>query len=69
MKGFALSGADKKWFWATGVIAGDTVVVKSDQVPQPVAVRYAWADNPEGNLENGSALPARPFRTDGPPGG
>ena len=67
VKGFALCGADKKWFWATATIAGDTVVVKSDQVPAPTALRYGWGDNPEVNLENGSGLPARPFRTDGGP--
>jgi sialate O-acetylesterase len=65
VKGFALCSADKKWVWATGTIAGETVVVTSDQVTAPVAVRYGWADNPEVNLENGAGLPARPFRTDG----
>ena len=40
-------------------------MVKSDQVPAPTALRYGWGDNPEVNLENGSGLPARPFRTDG----
>ena len=44
---------------------GETVVVWSTQVPKPVAVRYAWANNPEGaNLYNGAGLPAVPFRTD-----
>ena len=67
VKGFAVCGADKQWVWATATIAGSKVVVSSDQVAQPVAVRYAWADNPDANLENGAGLPARPFRTDGPP--
>jgi len=41
------------------------VLVSSSQVPNPVAVRYAWADNPEGcNLSNKEGLPASPFRTD-----
>jgi sialate O-acetylesterase len=37
-------------------------------VPAPVAVRYAWADNPDANLANGAGLPASPFRTDDWPG-
>lgn len=65
LKWFAISGADKKFVWADAKIRGDTVVVSSPQVPQPVAVRYAWADNPEGcNLYNQAGLPASPFRTD-----
>jgi sialate O-acetylesterase len=62
---FAIAGADKKWFWAEAVIDGDTVVVSSPHVPQPVAVRYAYAMNPEGcNLYNRDGLPASPFRSD-----
>jgi sialate O-acetylesterase len=62
---FAIAGADKKFVWATAKIAGDKVVVWSEQVTSPVAVRYAWADNPEGaNLYNKEGLPASPFRTD-----
>ena len=62
---FAVAGGDKKFVWADARIAGDTVVVSSPRVPQPVAVRYAWADNPVGcNLYNGAGLPASPFRTD-----
>jgi sialate O-acetylesterase len=65
LKYFAIAGADKKFVWANATIAGNKVVVWSDQVPQPVAVRYAWADNPEGaNLYNKENLPASPFRTD-----
>jgi sialate O-acetylesterase len=45
-------------------IAGDTVIVASPQVPHPIAVRYAWAADPAGNLCNGAGLPASPFRTD-----
>jgi len=62
--GFAICGADKKWVWADAKIDGETVVVSSDKVTNPVAVRYAWADNPECNLYNKEALPASPFRTD-----
>jgi sialate O-acetylesterase len=65
LKCFAIAGADKKFVWATAKINGNKVVVWSDQVTNPVAVRYAWADNPEGaNLYNKEGLPASPFRTD-----
>lgn len=64
LKGFAIAGADKKFIWAQARIEGDTVLVWSDQIVQPVAVRYAWADNPIGNLYNAAGLPAAPFRTD-----
>ena len=66
---FAIAGKDKKFVWADAVIEGNEVVVSSKEVPQPMAVRYAWADNPEGcNLTNASELPASPFRTDDWPG-
>lgn len=62
---FAIAGADKQWQWADAVIDGDTVVVTSDKVPSPVAVRYAYSSNTEGaNLYNRAGLPASPFRTD-----
>ncbi len=65
LKYFAIAGADKKFFWADAVIDGQQVLVSSKAVPHPVAVRYAWADNPEGcNLSNQEGLPASPFRTD-----
>lgn len=66
--GFAIAGADKKFVWAKAWIDGNTVVVSSDQVTQPAAVRYAWADNPQCNLYNKEGLPASPFRTDDWPG-
>ena len=51
--------------WAEATIDGKTVVVRSDKVAKPVAVRYAWAHNPEGcNLYNQDGLPASPFRMD-----
>jgi sialate O-acetylesterase len=63
--GFAVAGEDKKFVWANAVIeGGDTVVVSSDAVAKPVAVRYAWANDPECNLYNKEGLPASPFRTD-----
>jgi sialate O-acetylesterase len=64
VQGFAICGKDHKWQWAQAVIEGATVIVWSPDVPAPVAVRYAWADNPICNLYNGAGLPAAPFRTD-----
>jgi sialate O-acetylesterase len=65
LKYFAIAGEDKKFVWAKAEIQGKCVILSSDQVPKPVAVRYAWADNPEGaNLYNKEGLPASPFRTD-----
>lgn len=69
LKGFAICGADQKFVWAKAEIAGDTVVVSSPDVAQPVAVRYGWAGFPVVNLWNKDGLPASPFRTDEfPPG-
>lgn len=65
LKQFAIAGKDKKFVWAQAEIKGNKVVVWSEEVDKPVAVRYAWADNPEGaNLYNEEGLPASPFRTD-----
>ena len=64
LKGFAIAGADKKFVWADAVIKGKKVVVSSDAVENPVAVRYGWAINPECTLYNEADLPASPFRTD-----
>ena len=62
---FAVAGADKRFVWAQAKIEDNKVVVWSEKVPNPVAVRYAWADNPQGaNLYNVEGLPASPFRTD-----
>jgi sialate O-acetylesterase len=63
-KGFAIAGSNQKFYWADARIDGETIVLSSPKVSQPVAVRYAWADNPEVNLYNGADLPASPFRTD-----
>ncbi|HZJ45360.1 MAG TPA: sialate O-acetylesterase [Pyrinomonadaceae bacterium] len=67
-KAFAIAGADKKFVWADAKIEGDEIVVSSKAVTKPVAVRYAWADNPVTNLYNKLGLPASPFRTDDWPG-
>jgi sialate O-acetylesterase len=65
LKYFALAGADKKFLWAKTKIEADKVVVWNDQLANPVYVRYAWADNPQGaNLYNKEGLPAASFRTD-----
>lgn len=64
VQGFMICGQDRRWEWAEATIEGSTVVVRSPNVPLPVAVRYAWADNPVCNLYNGAGLPAAPFRTD-----
>ncbi len=68
LRGFAIAGADRRFVWAEARIEGNTVVVSSPQVLEPVAVRYAWADNPVCNLYNRAGLPASPFRTDDWPG-
>ncbi len=65
LKHFAIAGEDKNFVWANAKIENNTVIVWSDKVSKPVAVRYAWADNPQGaNLYNREGLPASPFRTD-----
>jgi len=65
LKCFAIAGQDKKFVWARAKIADDKVIVWCEKVKKPAAVRYAWADNPEGaNLYNKEGLPASPFRTD-----
>jgi len=64
LEGFAICGEDKQWVWADAKIDGDNVVVWSDKVAKPVAVRYGWANNPNTNLYNKAGLPASPFRTD-----
>ena len=78
LKGFAIAGTDRqsglgpaetgKFVWADAKIDGDSIVVSSDEVSTPAAVRYGWADNPVCNLYNEEGLPASPFRTDDWPG-
>lgn len=62
--GFFIAGVDKKWVEADAQIDGNSVIVFSQQVPNPVAVRYGWANSPRCNLYNREGLPASPFRTD-----
>ena len=61
---FTIAGEDQKFVEATAAIDGDTIVVHSDEVAKPVAVRFAWHETPSPNLFNKEGLPASPFRTD-----
>jgi len=64
LTGFTIAGADRKFHNAEARIEGDEVIVSSPQVPQPVAVRFGWANHPVVNLWNNEGLPASPFRSD-----
>ncbi|OPX42283.1 endo-1,4-beta-xylanase Z precursor [Ruminiclostridium hungatei] len=66
LKGFAIAGSNGIYVWADAVIDGDSILVGSSAVSQPETVRYAWANNPTGNLYNRAGFPASPFRTDQP---
>lgn len=64
LQGFSIAGPDHKFHWADAVVDGQTILVSSPEVPVPLAVRYAWADNPVCNVYNKADLPLSPFRTD-----
>ena len=65
LPGFAIAGADQRWVWANAALDGNRVVVWSDEVKQPVSVRYLWSNSPTAPaLYNRDGLPAAPFRTD-----
>jgi sialate O-acetylesterase len=65
VRGFRIAGEDREFVWADAQIIGkNKIKVFSDSVINPVAVRYAWADNPVANLEDRNGLPVTPFRTD-----
>jgi sialate O-acetylesterase len=68
VRGFTIAREDRQFEWAEARIEGDTILVWSDRIPDPVAVRYAWADNPDCSLYNSEGFPASPFRTDDWPG-
>ncbi|UCD23099.1 MAG: beta galactosidase jelly roll domain-containing protein [Gemmatimonadota bacterium] len=68
LRGFAIAGEDRQFVWANADIDGETVLVSADGIAAPVAVRYAWANNPVISLFNREGLPASPFRTDDWPG-
>jgi len=64
---FAIAGEDRHFVWANAKLEGDKVIIWNNNIPNPMYVRYGWADNPEGaNLYNKEGLPASPFRTDKP---
>ena len=62
--GFAVAGADRRFYWAQARLDGETVIVSAPEVKEPAAVRYGWGDNALCNLYNKDDLPAVPFRTD-----
>ena len=63
---FEIAGDDKKFYWAKAKLDGDQIIVWSDEVKKPIAVRFGWSSNPDGfNLYNKEGFPASPFRTDG----
>jgi sialate O-acetylesterase len=64
LTGFQIAGEDQQWRWADAVIQGNQINVSHSRMPNPVAVRYGWANNPDCNLYNKEGLPASPFRTD-----
>jgi sialate O-acetylesterase len=64
LKGFAIKGNDGVFKWAKAKMEGNKIIVWNDEIKNPIAVRYAWADNPQGNLKNKNGLPASPFTTE-----
>ncbi len=68
-QGFAIAGSDKEFVWADAkIINSNQMEVWSEGIANPVAVRYAWADNPVCNMYNRDGFPMTPFRTDDWPG-
>lgn len=63
LRGFEIAGADGKYVPAQAQIEGASILVSSPEVSTPLFVRYDWANSPDGNLFNGSGLPASPFRS------
>jgi len=64
LAGFLVAGSDKQFYEANATIDGESVIVSSARVPNPVAVRYSWSASPVASLANAAGLPALPFRTD-----
>ena len=65
-RGFAIAGQDGRFVWAKALIEGSAVWVSNAEVKHPTAVRYGWANTPDGNVYNKAGLPMIPFRSDGP---
>ncbi len=67
--GFAIAGENRDFVWADAeIVDGNKIKLSANRVPKPVAVRYAWANNPVANVVNKQRLPLTPFRTDDWPG-
>lgn len=64
LKGFAIKGKGGIFKWAQAKVEGNKIIIWNDEIKDPIIVRYAWADNPEGNLKNKNSLPASPFTTE-----
>ena len=64
LRGFAIAAKHGHFVWASARLDGDTVIVWNESIPDPAAVRYDWANSPDGNLYNVEGLPALPFRTE-----
>ena len=64
LKGFRIASEDQEFVDAEAVIENNSVIVWSEKITKPAALRYSWGDNPAGNLSNKGGLPASPFRTD-----
>lgn len=68
VRGLAVAGADRRFHWASATIDGCVITAWSPLVPAPVALRHAWADNPDANLADAAGLPLAPWRSDAWPG-
>lgn len=64
LREFTICGADQQFVEATATIKGNTIIVFCPKVPSPVAVRYAWHNDPQVNLFGTNGLPVAPFQTD-----
>ena len=64
IEGFSLAGPDGKHYWAKAYLDGNSIMVSSENVSNPVQIRYSWGDNPDVNLFNSANLPLAPFKID-----
>ena len=65
-RAFAIKGSEGTWKWAETALDGNDILAWHPEIPEPVAVRHAWANNPDVNVYNQAQLPLMPFRTDAP---